>query len=244
MKRAIVCTAGLTLLLACSRAPEVTGNGFVSSPAGSGVRPVATSGAAATPTGSAAPAEPAAPTAGASADYREVTLPAGTVLPVNLETAVASDTSRVEQSVQGRLRRAVTAHGVDVLPAGTSISGHVTSVRRPGKVKGLAYIAMRFTQIDTPGAGGEKMSTAAVSRTGRATKQKDTLKIVAPATAGAVIGRIAGGKSGAAKGAVIGGAGGTGYVLATRGEEVRLARGTPLTVKLTAPLTVRVPVSK
>jgi len=242
MKRTIICTAGLSLLLACSRGPEVTGNGFVSSPAG-GVRLVATSGAA-TPGANAGTAESAAPAVADSADYREVTLPAGTVLPVNLETAVASDTSRVEQSVQGRLRRAVTAHGLDVLPAGTAVSGHVTSVRRPGKVKGLGYIAMRFTRIDTPGAGSERMSTAAVSRTGRATKEKDTLKIVAPAAAGAVIGRIAGGKSGAAKGAVIGGAGGTGYVLATRGEDVRLARGTPLSVKLTAPLTVRVPVSR
>jgi hypothetical protein len=244
MKRAIVCTAGLTLLVACSRAPEVTGNGFVSSPAGSSARPVATTGAAATPSGSAAPADPAAAAVPASGEYREVTLPAGTVLPVDLETAVASDTSRVEQAVQGRLRRAVTAQGVTALPAGAAVSGHLTSVRRPGKVKGVAYIAMRFTQIDTPGAGTEKMSTATVARSGRTTKEKDTLKVVAPAAAGAVIGRIAGGKSGAAKGAVIGGAGGTGYVLATRGEELRLAKGTPLSVKLTSPLTVRVPVAK
>jgi hypothetical protein len=39
----------------------------------------------------------------------------------------------------------------------------------------------------------------------------------------------------------IGGAGGTGVVLATRGKEVRLAAGTPVSVKLTRPLTVRVP---
>jgi hypothetical protein len=56
-----------------------------------------------------------------------------------------------------------------------------------------------------------------------------------------VIGGIVGGGSGAAKGAAIGGAAGTGAVLATRGDEVRLAAGTPVSVKLTAPLTVRVP---
>ena len=241
MKRTIICTAGLSLLLACSRGPEVTGNGFVSSPAG-GVRPVATSGAATTPGANAGTAESAAPAVAASADYREVTLPAGTVLPVNLETAVASDTSRVEQSVQGRLRRAVMAHGVDVLPAGTAVSGHVTSVQRPGKVKGLAYIAMRFTRIDTPGAGSERMSTAAVSRTGRATKEKDTLKIVAPAAAGAVIGRIAGGKSGAAKGAVIGGGAGTALVLSTAGQEVEHRAGATLTARLKKDLDVRMPI--
>ena len=240
MKRAIVCTAGLVLLVACSRAPEVTGNGFVSSPAGSSVRPVATTGAAATASGSAAPADPAAAAVPASADYREVTLPAGTVLPVDLETAVASDTSRVEQAVQGRLRHGVTAHGVTALPAGTAVSGHLTSVRRPGKVKGVAYIAMRFTQIDAPGAGTERMSTATVARSGRTTKEKDTLKIVAPAAGGAVIGRIVGGKSGAAKGAVIGGAAGTGAVLATRGKDVELAAGADLSPTLASPVEVEV----
>ena len=73
-----------------------------------------------------------------------------------------------------------------------------------------------------------------------ATKQKDALEVLAPAAAGAVIGRIAGGKSGAAKGAVVGGGAGTGVVLATRGKEVRLAKGAALSVRLTAPVTIRV----
>ena len=64
---------------------------------------------------------------------------------------------------------------------------------------------------------------------------------MAPAAAGAVIGRVAGGKDAARKGAVIGGAAGTGYVLSTRGKEVRLGKGANLSVRLTAPLTVRVP---
>jgi hypothetical protein len=37
--------------------------------------------------------------------YREVTLPAGTTLPLELKTAVASDTSNVEDSVRASLRR-------------------------------------------------------------------------------------------------------------------------------------------
>jgi hypothetical protein len=177
-------------------------------------------------------------------EYREVTLPAGTILPVDLGTAVGSDISRVEQRVEGSLRRAVMSKGVQVLPAGTAVSGHVTSAQRPGKVKGRGLIAMRFTQIDTPGEGTTRMSTASISRLAPATKEQDALKIVAPAAAGAVIGRIAGGKGAAKKGAVIGGAAGTGYVLSTRGKDVRLGKGANLSVKLTAPLTFRVPVGK
>jgi hypothetical protein len=176
--------------------------------------------------------------------YREVTLPAGTVLPVDLETAVGSDISRVEQPVQGRLRRAVSEDGVEVLPAGTAVSGHVTAAERPGRVKGRGMVAFRFTQLDTPGEGTSRISTATITHVAPATKQKDTLSIVAPAAAGAVIGGIAGGKSGARKGTVIGGAAGGGYVLATRGKDVRVAKGADLAVKLTAPLTVRVPVRK
>jgi hypothetical protein len=133
---------------------------------------------------------------------------------------------------------------VEVLPAGATISGHVTAAERPGKVKGRGLIALRFTQVDTPGEGRSAISTATISRLAPATKEKDALTIVAPATAGAVIGRIAGGKSGAAKGAVIGGGAGTGYVLGTRGKDVRMAPGTDLAVKLTAPLKVRVRISK
>ena len=155
-----------------------------------------------------------------------MTLPAGTVLPVDLETAVGSDTSRVEQPVSGRLRRAVTVERrAKCCRRARSVSGHVTAAQRPGKVKGRGLIAMRFTQLDTPGAGTTRISTATISRLAPATKKKDAVKIGAPAAAGAVIGRIVGGKGGAGKGAVIGGGAGTGYVLATRGKEVRIGQG-------------------
>jgi len=171
---------------------------------------------------------------------RDVTIPAGTVLPVDLETSVGSDISRVEQPVQGRLRRAITINGVQVLPAGTAVSGYVTAAQRPGRVKGRGYVAMRFTQLDTPGAGTTRISTATIGRMAPATKKKDATKIGVPAAAGAIIGGIVGGGDGAAKGALIGGAAGTGYVLSTRGKEVRLGKGADLAVKLTAPVTVHV----
>jgi hypothetical protein len=240
MRRLIGFTGVLALTTACAGAPQGTAQAFSGSPAGS----AAEKSAAATPAdASVTPATPPA-TAGTSVApaYREVTLPAGTVLPVDLLTAVGSDISRVEQSVEGRLRAPVRSHGVEVLPAGTAISGHVTQAQRPGRVKGRGLIALRFTRIDTPGEGTSRISTAQISRLAPATKQQDALKIVAPAAAGAVIGRVAGGKGAARKGAVIGGAAGTGYVLSTRGKDVRLGKGANLSVKLTAPLTVRVPV--
>lgn len=177
------------------------------------------------------------------AEYREVTIPAGTVLPLELKTAVASDTSKVEDQVRASLRSPITIDGVQALPAGTTVLGHVTSAERSGKVKGRASVAFRFNTIDLPGEGGrESISTASVSRVAAATKKKDATKIGIGAGAGAAIGAIVGGGSGAAKGAAIGSAAGTGAVLATRGDEVRLGPGAAVSAKLTAPLTVRVPV--
>ncbi len=173
-------------------------------------------------------------------EYREITIPAGTVLPVDLETSVGSDISRVEQPVRGALRRAVFVRGVEVLPAGTALAGHVTRAQRPGKIKGRGLIAMRFTELDAPGEGRTRISTATVSRIAPATKQKDALQIIAPAAGGAVVGRIVGGKKGAREGALIGGGAGTAYVLSTRGKDIRLGRGANLGVRLTAPVTVRV----
>ena len=174
-------------------------------------------------------------------EYREVTVPAGTILPLELTTAVSSETSNVEDAVRATLRTAVNAEGVQALPPGTEVLGHVTSAQRSAKVKGRASIAFRFTQIDLPGdAGREPITTGTVSRLAPATKKKDATKIGVGAGAGAVIGGILGGGDGAAKGAAIGGGAGTAAVLATRGDEVRLAAGTPVSVKLTAPFTVRV----
>ena len=187
------------------------------------------------------PQRTTAPQAKRPAEYREVTLPAGTVLPVELATTVGSDSSSVEDTVRGTLRRAVSVDGVQAFPAGTPVSGHVTIADRSARVKGRARVAFRFTTIDPPGdAERLTMRTDAIARAAEATKKQDAAKIGGGAAGGAIIGGILGGGDGAAKGAAIGGAAGTGVVLSTRGREVRLAAGTPVSVRLAAPLTVRI----
>jgi hypothetical protein len=174
--------------------------------------------------------------------YREVTLPAGTALPLELKTAVASDTSQVEDTVRATLRRAITIDGAQVLPAGTEVVGAVTNAHRSARVKGRAKIAFRFTSLQHAGDRYD-IRTEAISRTAAATKGEDATKIGVGAGAGAAVGALLGGGSGAAKGAAIGGAGGTGVVLATRGKEVRLGPGADVNTKLTSPLTIRVKIS-
>ena len=182
------------------------------------------------------------PAAARDAAWREITIPAGTTLPLALDSYVASDQSRLEDTVRAHVRRNVVVRDRVVIPAGSSLTGYVTSVERSGRVKGRARLAFRFTRLFVPGAEPQRINTSVVARQAPATKGKDATTIALPATGGAIIGAITGGKKGAAIGAAAGGGAGTAVVLSTRGREVRLGRGALVGVTLLAPITVRVPV--
>jgi hypothetical protein len=170
---------------------------------------------------------------------REVVIPAGTSLSLQLASAVTSDRSHVEDPVRATLRRGIVVDGVTVVPAGTAVTGYVTEAAESGRVKGRARLGVRFTALQV-GDTRYPIRTSAVTREARATKKADAAKIGIGAGAGAVVGAIAGGKNGAAVGGAVGAAGGTGVVLATRGEEVALTKGTVVTPRLSAPVTVRI----
>jgi hypothetical protein len=169
---------------------------------------------------------------------RQVTVPAGTSLPLELTTALDSDTAQVETPVRARLRSPIRVGSYTAMPAGTVFNGNVTDVDDSGRVKGRATLTFRFTEATVNGVR-EPVRTDPITFRAEATKGEDATKIGAGAGIGAAIGGILGGGKGAAKGAVIGGAAGTGAVLATKGKEVRLAAGTDLTMTLAQPVTVR-----
>ena len=171
--------------------------------------------------------------------YREVLLPAGTSLSLELRTRLGSDTSRVEEIVRARLSEAVRRNGETVLPTGTQVVGHVTDVERPGRVKGRARVAVRFSMLRHEGDEYE-MRTREIERMADSTKTEDAAKVGIGAGAGAVVGAIVDGGSGAATGAAIGAAAGAGTALATRGDDVRLAVGEMLETQLTESLPVLV----
>ena len=244
MRPVIVCIFALGIgVSACERGATVDANARPatgapsSSPASEPARPAPSPGTAASAaTGAPAAAAPASATA-----VREATLPAGTRLQVVLDTGVGSDTSRVEEAVQGHLASPVVVHGDTVLAQGTRVGGVVTSAERSGKVKGRAHIAVRFDTITPRGDDDRyRIRTAAVQRTAASTKKKDAVKVGGGAAGGAIIGAIVGGKKGAAIGTAVGGGAGTAAVLSTRGDEVHLPKGSALTLRLSEPVTIRV----
>ena len=230
-------------------------------PAAQPAVPAAQPATPAAPVGSPRPA-PAAPTPVAKApaakepapepaappkpvvEWREVTVPAGTEIPMELETAVGSDVSKVEDPVRARVTDAVSVNGVTAIPAGSSVSGSVISAKAASKFKGHAELSLRFDSLTTAGSDERhSIRTALVARETAGTGKKSAMKIGLPALGGAVIGGIIGGGKGAAIGAAAGGGAGTVAVLVADGKEVSLPRGTPLGVKLVDPVTIRVRVS-
>ena len=235
LTRATLCLAAATLAMACDQRPA---------PAGSDGRNDLTAATAADSNSKAISAdrrEAAESAASEAPRWREVVLPAGTTLPVTLDTSVGTDTSRVEDRVTAHLTKAVLVEGVTALPEGSSVSGVVTDATRAGKVEGTSRLALRFHSL-TPAKTDERydIATSTVARRGRSEKKKDALKIAAPAAGGAIVGGIVGGKKGAVIGGAAGGGAGTAVVMSQRGEDVRLGRGAALTLKLTEPVTIRV----
>ena len=182
---------------------------------------------------SAASEEPAA-----AARVRTVTIPDNTVLNVTLESSHASDTSRAEDAVRGTLDSPVVIDEVTVIPSGSVLTGHVTGAQESGKIKGRAELGLRFDRIAFRSVTYD-IATKPLYWVAEGTKKDDAVKIGVGAAAGAIIGGITGGKKGAAIGTAIGAGGGTAVVLATDGEEIRVASGRKLKVSLTDPLTIR-----
>src|SRR5437870_3405589 len=103
----------------CNRSNTVPASQFstdATRPADPGV-PVATGGTKAPIAATTPPPTPAPASAAAAVTWREITIPAGTHLPIALDTAVGSDTSRAEEPVHAHIARALTIGGQTVLTA-------------------------------------------------------------------------------------------------------------------------------
>jgi hypothetical protein len=171
-------------------------------------------------------------------EYREVTIAAGTALPLEMTSTISSASAEVEAPVSAKLRNAISVDGETAIPAGTVLRGNVTDVERSGRVSGRAHLSFAFNEANIRG-DREDLKTNPLTFEAEATKGEDATKVGAGAVGGAILGGILGGKKGAAKGAIAGGAAGTGVVLATKGKEVSVNEGTDVTATLAQPLTLR-----
>ncbi|MCU1337873.1 MAG: hypothetical protein JWO19_3454 [Bryobacterales bacterium] len=168
---------------------------------------------------------------------KPVTLGEGTPIKVRTQTSLSTKSAKTGEAFTATLAEPIVVDGKVVAPRGSMVEGRVVNSDPGGRVKGVASISVRLTQIRV--AGREvAINTGSIERRARTTKRKDAAKVGIGAGIGAAIGAIAGGGQGAAIGAGAGGAAGTGLVLATHGEPAVLSAESVLTFKLTAPVTV------
>lgn len=169
-----------------------------------------------------------------------VSVPEGSSLRVRLETPLSSETAEPGQEFTASSSAALVVDGVEALPPGTRVTGHVAHAAASGKVSGRGELTLAFDRIHAPGGGELVIEAEPLQRKARSTVKKDSAKVAGAAGLGAIVGGILGGRKGAIVGAGVGGSAGTGVVLATKGEEVVLPEGTSLEIRLRSPLTLTV----
>lgn len=167
-------------------------------------------------------------------------VPIGTNLKVRLNDTLSSKDSRVGDRF--------TATVIDPSRFDeATLTGHVKSIQKSGKVKGRTTMNLAFDSVELRD-GRRGVLHGYVTRVygddaGRAddeggvesgSRSKQTVKRAGiGATVGAIVGGIAGGGKGAAIGLIVGGAGGAGSLAVQGSKELEIESGTEMLVRVT-----------
>ena len=165
-------------------------------------------------------------------------IPAGTRVPLSLQTPVRL-TARPGTLVRARVRSDVVVRNQVVVPRGSILHGHVTTVERPqsrwvsalkvwefGKRRG---IILTFTTLRTPGSTTHAYRIRTAPVAGRATSA--SRRVAIPAALATVGGAILAGPLGAAGGGIA-----TRAVAGSMNEPAGLPRGTPISAQILNPM--------
>jgi hypothetical protein len=175
----------------------------------------------------------------------ELTIPAGTKVPVELKHAVSSKGTHEGDGVYAETTFPVVANGRVLIPAGTYVQGTISHIQRGGHVKGRAEVLMHFTTMIYPSGytvllpgsvenapGVDKTSVKDQEGTIRSDSQAGEKAATVGTTAGtgAVVGGLSNGVKGGLIGAGVGGAIGSVIAMFHRGNDVKLDAGTTLEI--------------
>jgi len=168
-----------------------------------------------------------------------VTVPAGTTIPVTITQTLSSATSKQGDRFSGVISNDVMVGGMVVLAQGTPVTGHVDDVQDAAHFKGSALLSISLSAIDRKGTHIE-VSTESYAQKGAGRGKNTAEKVGGGAAVGAILGGIFGGGKGAAIGAAAGGGLGAGANGVTRGQQVEIPSESVVRFRLTDPIAVRV----
>jgi len=205
--------------------------------------------------GGLAAQEPQVPTAPVVAPADDgYTLNSGTKVPLSLINSVSTKHSIEGDRVYLETAFPILANGRIVIPVGSWVAGTVTEVKRPGRVKGRGELYIRFDTLTLPNgvtrdllrSRMDGMDASTAGELDRAegkirSEGKDTeggIRTVSETTGigaavGATVGSAAGHTlAGLGAGTVAGLAGGLIYVLASRGPDAVIGKGSTVEMVL------------
>jgi type IV secretory pathway VirB10-like protein len=165
-------------------------------------------------------------------------VPANAVIGVRLSTSLSSDTAEIEDRVEATVTRDVIADGHVAIPAGTKVLGSVNAVTRGGKFKERARLSVRFHTLVLADGTRESVKVDSIVREGESPVRETAAKIGGGAAGGAIVGGIMGGRKGAILGGIAGAGAGTAATAVGDRSVATLAAGSPLSVRLDAPVTI------
>ncbi|SNT24227.1 BON domain-containing protein [Granulicella rosea] len=186
------------------------------------------------------PVEKPAPPPPPKPEFRNVTLTAGSVLPIRITQTLDSATTQQGDSFTGAVATDIIVDGVVAIPQGTTVTGHVDAVQEAAHFKGSSLLTVSLTTLNKK---GERVPLAVepYSVKGKGRGESTAIKTGIGAGAGAILGGIFGGGKGAAIGAAAGGGVGAGSSAVTRGQQVQIPSESLVRFNLTSPISLRVP---
>lgn len=167
-------------------------------------------------------------------------VPAGREMEVEFLSSLSTATSREGDTFRTRVMEPIYAgSGELAIPAGSEVLGRVVeSVTNDRRIGGRSRLAIEFTDLVLP-SGTTVPVSASLAEEGKSGKGKDAATIGGATAAGAILGRILGDEEAAVVGAILGGAAGSVLASRNKGENVEIASGTPVRLRLDETVAVR-----
>lgn len=176
----------------------------------------------------------------------EIMLPEGTRISLQLNDHLSTKISSEGDKFTANVIVPIYQGDRLVIPKGSTVSGSVSRILRPGRIKGKAVMNLLFLSIRIPGRGDLPIvaSLARVDPAGNAGVEGegsvkgesstggDAARVLTPGLAGAGIGGLAGGGRGAAIGGGVGAIVGLATIFSTRGKDLEMRRGSTMDISL------------
>ena len=169
----------------------------------------------------------------------DITLPAGTSIPVRITQTLDSKTTQSGDRFTGAIASDIIVDGMVVLPQGAPVTGHVDAAQDAAHFKGNSLLTISLSSISHK---GERIdcATEPYTKQGEGRGKNTAEKVGGGAAVGAILGGILGGGKGAAIGAAAGGGVGAGANTVTRGQQVQIESETVVRFKLSDAIIVHI----